>query len=90
VAGVISGMLHDKDGKDGLLVSSVDHPEPWKAYGDGALDKSGPSGAQAAAIIAAKGEVDRAYEAGVAAPRSASPPRPARRRRCTLGSTPRR
>ena len=80
VAGVISGMLHDKDGKDGLLVSSVDHPEPWKAYGDGALDKSGPSGAQAAAaIVAAKADVDRAYAAGAAGAKErrsapASPP----------------
>jgi outer membrane protein OmpA-like peptidoglycan-associated protein len=76
VAGVISGMLHDKEGATGLMVSSEDHPEPWQAFGDGALEKSGPSKAQAeAALAAAKAEVDHAFAVGEAGAkeRSAAP-----------------
>jgi outer membrane protein OmpA-like peptidoglycan-associated protein len=79
VAGVISGMLHDKEGKTGVLVSSDEHPEPWRAHGDAELDKSGPSAAQAAAAIAvAKADVDRAYAAGEAGAkeRAAAPASP--------------
>lgn len=89
VAGVISGMLHDKEGEEGVLVSSEAHPEPWKAYGDGALDKSGPSGQQAElAIAAAKAEVDKAYAVGEAGAgeRKATPATPPSRVHFAFGS----
>ncbi|MGH2941604.1 MAG: OmpA family protein, partial [Solirubrobacteraceae bacterium] len=90
VAGAISGMLHDKEGSDGVLVSSEDHPEPWLAYGDGALEHSGPSGAQAKlAIAAAKREVDEAYTIGEAGAkeRDATPASPPSRVHFAFGSS---
>jgi outer membrane protein OmpA-like peptidoglycan-associated protein len=89
VAGVISGMLHDQEGKAGVLVSSDEHPEPWRAHGDAELDKSGPSAAQAAAAIAvAKADVDRAYAAGEAGAkeRAAAPASPPSRVHFAFGS----
>jgi outer membrane protein OmpA-like peptidoglycan-associated protein len=89
VAGVVSGMLHDKEGKTGIVVSSEEHPEPWTAYGDAALDKSGPSAAQAkAAIAAAKADVDRAFAAGEAGAkeRAAAPASPPSRVHFDFGS----
>jgi outer membrane protein OmpA-like peptidoglycan-associated protein len=79
IAGAISGMLHDKEGSDGVLVASDDHPDPWTAYGDGALEHSGPSAEQGRlAIAAAKSEVEQAFligEAG-AGEREAAPGAP--------------
>jgi hypothetical protein len=40
LAGVVSGAMHDMDGKRGVAVSSEAHPEPWTAYGDAKLADS--------------------------------------------------
>jgi outer membrane protein OmpA-like peptidoglycan-associated protein len=45
LAGAVSGALHDRDGRQGVIVSSEDHPQPWLAKGDSRLDES-PSGGQ--------------------------------------------
>jgi hypothetical protein len=61
VGGAISGAIHDTEGAAGVLVASDDHPEPWRAYGDGKLNRSPASFEQAAkAVAAAKADVDRA------------------------------
>jgi outer membrane protein OmpA-like peptidoglycan-associated protein len=62
VAGAISGAMHDKEGEDGVMVASDDHPEPWRAYGDKGLHKSPVSREQATKAIAeAKAQVDEAF-----------------------------
>jgi outer membrane protein OmpA-like peptidoglycan-associated protein len=74
VAGIISGSMHDAEGSRGVVVSSVAHPEPWTALGDGGLDDPkgkldeatrGVNKEQAqAAVMASLHQVDRAYEIG--------------------------
>ena len=65
IAGAISGVLHDKDGNEGVVVASEDHPEPWTAYGDGLLDKTPVSRQQAEqAVLAARAQVVAAREIG--------------------------
>jgi hypothetical protein len=67
LGGAISGAIHDTEGAAGVLVGSDDHPEPWRAYGDGKLTRSPISFQQAAkAVAAAKADVDRAYMIGAA------------------------
>ena len=62
VAGAISGAMHDKEGEDGVMVASDDHPEPWRAYGDKGLHKSPVSRDQATKAIAeATAQVDEAF-----------------------------
>lgn len=39
VAGAISKIMHDRENTLGLEVVSKRHPEGWKAYGDGELEK---------------------------------------------------
>jgi hypothetical protein len=36
-AGLRAHDMHDEDGQYGVYISSSIHPDPWKAYGDGAL-----------------------------------------------------
>ena len=48
VGGAISGAIHDTEGAAGVLVGSDDHPEAWRAYGDGKLTRSPISFQQAA------------------------------------------
>ena len=65
IAGVVSGAMHDLEGKRGVAVSSEDHPEPWTAFGDAQLSDSGVSKQQAElAIAVATAQVDAAYDIG--------------------------
>ena len=65
VAGVVSGAMHDLEGKRGVTVSSEAHPAPWVAFGDAQLGDSPVSREQAElAIGAAIAHLDRAYEIG--------------------------
>jgi outer membrane protein OmpA-like peptidoglycan-associated protein len=62
VGGAISGAMHDQEGNRGVMVASDDHPDPWRAYGDGDLSKSPVSREQATRAIAeAKAQVDEAF-----------------------------
>ena len=74
VAGVVSGAMHDMEGKRGVAVSSEAHPEPWTAYGDAQLADSPVSKAQAElAIAAATAHVGTAYDIGKAHGTAADP-----------------
>lgn len=65
LAGAVSGALHDREGRNGVVVSSEDHPQPWLAMGDAQLDKSPVSRQQAEmAVIAAREQLVRARYAG--------------------------
>ena len=65
VAGVVSGAMHDLEGRRGVAVSSEAHPAAWVAYGDAQLADSPVSRQQAQlAIAAALAHVDRAHEIG--------------------------
>ena len=65
LAGAVSGALHDREGREGLVVSSEDHPEPWLAPGDALLDKSLVSRNQAElAVIAAREHLVQAHYIG--------------------------
>ena len=65
VAGAISGAMHDKEGAEGVMVASDDHPDAWRAYGDKDLAKSPTSKEQATKAIAeAKAQVDDAFLIG--------------------------
>ncbi len=74
IAGVVSGAMHDMEGKRGVAVSSEAHPEPWTAYGDAQLSDSPVSKEQAElAIAGATAQVDTAYDIGRAHAVSADP-----------------
>jgi outer membrane protein OmpA-like peptidoglycan-associated protein len=74
VAGVVSGAVHDLEGKRGVAVSSEAHPEPWTAFGDAQLSDSPVSRAQAElAIAAATAEVTAAHGIGRAHGAAADP-----------------
>ena len=65
VAGVVSGALHDMEGKRGVVVASYAHPEPWTAFGDDQLADSKVSKEQAElAVSGATAHVTTAYDIG--------------------------
>jgi outer membrane protein OmpA-like peptidoglycan-associated protein len=65
VAGAISGAMHDLEGKRGVMVTSEDHPVPWRAYGDDQLADSPVSQAQAErAVATARQQVEAAFAVG--------------------------
>jgi outer membrane protein OmpA-like peptidoglycan-associated protein len=65
VAGAVSGAMHDLEGKRGVVVTSEDHPQPWRAFGDDQLSDSPVTFQQAqAAIAVATGHVETAYAIG--------------------------
>ena len=65
VAGVVSGPMHDLEGRRGVIVSSQAHPEPWVAYGDAHLGDSPTSRQEAeTAILTATAQIDQAYDIG--------------------------
>lgn len=66
VAGAVSGAMHDLEGERGVMVASVDHPQPWRAFGDDRLAQSPTSREQVErAVRAAAGELDTAYDIGL-------------------------
>jgi len=65
IAGAISGALHDREGRNGVVVSSAAHPQPWLAMGDARLAASPVSRDQAEmAVLGAREEVLAARETG--------------------------
>jgi outer membrane protein OmpA-like peptidoglycan-associated protein len=65
IAGAVSGALHDREGRIGVVVSSTAHPQPWLAKGDAMLDESPVSRDQAEqAILAAREQLVAARHAG--------------------------
>ena len=65
IAGAVSGALHDREGRQGVVVSSQDHPQPWLAKGDAMLDTSPESRNQAEqAILAAREQLLAARHIG--------------------------
>lgn len=76
VAGIVSGAMHDMEGKRGVTVSSEAHPAPWTAFGDAQLGDSPVSRAQAElAVATAAGHLDTAFEIGRRHAASADPAR---------------
>lgn len=47
LAGAVSGAIHDREGRKGVVVKSEAHPQPWLAKGDAMLDQSPESRNQA-------------------------------------------
>lgn len=67
IAGAVSGALHDREGRQGVVVNSLAHPEPWLAKGDAMLGESPASRDQAEnAILAAREQLLAARAAGEA------------------------
>jgi outer membrane protein OmpA-like peptidoglycan-associated protein len=65
IGGAVSGALHDAEGARGVMVTSQDHPQTWRAMGDGRLDARSDSFRQAQqAILAARGDLDAAFQIG--------------------------
>jgi outer membrane protein OmpA-like peptidoglycan-associated protein len=65
LAGAVSGAMHDREGRKGVVVASEDHPEPWLAKGDAMLGESPVSQQQAElAVIAAREQLFEARYAG--------------------------
>lgn len=65
LAGAVSGSMHDRDGRLGVVVSSENHPQPWLAKGDAMLSASPESRAQAElAVVGAREQVLAARQAG--------------------------
>lgn len=65
IAGAVSGAMHDRDGRRGVVVRSEAHPMPWLAKGDSQLDQSPESRDQAElAILAAREQLLAARLAG--------------------------
>lgn len=51
LAGAVSGALHDRDGRHGVVVASTAHPQPWLAKGDAMLADSPVSRDQAESAV---------------------------------------
>ena len=65
LAGAVSGAMHDREGRQGVVVRSQAHPTPWLAKGDAMLGESPDSKDQAElAILAARDELNAARYAG--------------------------
>jgi outer membrane protein OmpA-like peptidoglycan-associated protein len=65
IAGAVSGALHDREGRIGVVVTSTDHPQPWLAKGDAMLGESPVSRDQAErAVLAGREELLAARYAG--------------------------
>jgi len=65
LAGAVSGAMHDRDGRQGVVVNSEDHPTPWLAKGDALLGESPESRDQAErAVLAAREELTAARFSG--------------------------
>jgi outer membrane protein OmpA-like peptidoglycan-associated protein len=65
IAGAVSGAVHDREGRTGVVVTSVDHPQPWLAKGDAMLSQSPESRDQAErAVLAGREELLAARYAG--------------------------
>lgn len=65
LAGVVSGAMHDLEGRRGVMVASEAHPVPWVAFGDAQLAGRPESRQQAElAVVAAVAHVDRAFDIG--------------------------
>jgi outer membrane protein OmpA-like peptidoglycan-associated protein len=72
VGGLVAKWLHDADNKEGVMVKSKAHPEPWRAFGDDYMDSSDPGARinEQQAMTAVKedaNEVERMYQMGLAA-----------------------
>lgn len=66
LAGLVSGALHDAENRDGLMVISEVHPDPWQAFGDGKLDDNPKHRQQVEAALAASvADLDKAHRIGV-------------------------
>jgi outer membrane protein OmpA-like peptidoglycan-associated protein len=71
IAGAVSGALHDREGRQGVIVNSIAHPQPWLAKGDAMLDASPVSREQAeSAVLAAREQLLAARHAGEAEERA--------------------
>lgn len=65
LAGAVSGALHDREGRQGVVVNTTAHPQPWLAKGDALLDQSPVSRDQAEqAILAAREQLVQAQHIG--------------------------
>lgn len=65
LAGIVAGAMHDAENRDGLMVVSKVHPDPWKAFGDNRLDADPKHKAQVeAALKASVTDLASAYAIG--------------------------
>jgi outer membrane protein OmpA-like peptidoglycan-associated protein len=66
MAGIISGAIHDVEGRRGVMVASQAHPDPWKAMGDSRLEENDTVNKEMAqaAVVAGLDDVNRAFAIG--------------------------
>jgi outer membrane protein OmpA-like peptidoglycan-associated protein len=66
LAGIVSGVIHDAEGRRGVMVASAAHPDPWRAMGDDRLQQNDAVNKEQAqqAVVAGLDDVNRAFAIG--------------------------